>query len=63
MIDALIWLIVLCVVGGLVYWLITLLPLPPPFKQIILVAFVLIAILMVLGTFFGGWGVHPVWHH
>ncbi len=63
MIDALIYLIVLMVVGGLIYWLITLLPLPQPFKQIIMVAFVLIAILLVLGVFFGGIPVHPVWRN
>lgn len=56
MIAVLLNIIILCVVLGLLYWLITLLPIPPQFKQIINVAFILIAILLVLGFAFGGWG-------
>ena len=54
MISLLITLIVFCIVAGLVYWLLTLLPLPDPFKTIIIVAFILILILVLLGMFFGG---------
>lgn len=44
-------LIVAIVVLGLLYWLITLLPIPNPFKQVVLVIFVLILILVVLSSF------------
>jgi cation transporter-like permease len=54
MIDLLIALIVFAIVGGLLYWLVTLLPLPDPFAKIIQVAVVLICILVVLGIAFGG---------
>lgn len=53
MIELLITLIIFCIVGGLLYWLVTLLPLPAPFAKIIQVAVILICILMVLGVMFG----------
>lgn len=54
MISLLVTLIVFCIVAGLIYWLLTMLPLPDPFKTIIIVAFILILILVLLGMFFGG---------
>lgn len=54
MISLLVTLIVFCIVAGLIYWLLTMLPLPDPFKTIIIVAFILILILVLLGFFFGG---------
>lgn len=44
-------LLVTIVVLGLVYWLLTLLPLPDPFGVILKVVFVLIAIWVILGAF------------
>lgn len=41
-------LIAFLVVLALVYWLITLLPIPDPFRQIINVLFILLAVLYVL---------------
>lgn len=55
MIDALVSLIVLIVIGGLVWYLIGMLPVPAPAKQVINICFILILILVLLGTFFGGW--------
>ncbi len=46
--------IVLIVVIGLIYWLITLLPIDARFKQIILVILVIFCILVLLGFLFGG---------
>jgi cation transporter-like permease len=54
MIELLMALIVFCVVGGLLYWLVTLLPLPEPFPRIVQVAVILICVLLLLGVFFGG---------
>lgn len=61
MIGFLMDVIILCIVGGLLYWIVSLLPLPPPFKQIAMVAMVLILLLWVLSMFFGGAGYAP--HH
>jgi cation transporter-like permease len=60
MIDLLITLIVWLVVGGLVYWLITLLPLPAPIPTIIRVAVIVILILLILGLFTGWTPVYRV---
>lgn len=62
MIDALISLIVLCIVGGLLWYLVGMLPVPAPMKQVINICFILIMILVLLGVFFGGWhtGLHVV---
>jgi len=54
MINLLISIVILCVVGGLLYWLVSLLPLPEPFPAIIRVCVVLIMILLLLGVVFGG---------
>lgn len=58
MIDLLITLIVFCIVGGLLYYLVTLLPLPAPFATIVQVAMILILILVLLNVtgFLGGPG-------
>lgn len=54
MISLLITLIVFCIIAGLVYYLLGLLPLPPPFKNVIMIAFICICILVLLGWLFGG---------
>ncbi len=61
MIQLLITIVVFLVVGGLLYYLITLLPLPSPFPQVIQVAIILILILVILGALFGGVPV-PAFH-
>ncbi len=53
MVDLLITLIIFCVVAGLIYYLITLLPLPAPFPMIIKIAVILILILLLLSVFSG----------
>lgn len=54
MIELLLSVILLCVVLGLTYWLVTLLPLPAPFPTIIQVCVVVICIILLLGVVFGG---------
>lgn len=49
-----IYLIVLCIVFGLLYYVVTLLPLPEPFKTIAIVLVLIVFILVLLGVFFGG---------
>lgn len=61
----LISLLVTVIVIGLLYYCVTLLPLPEPFKRIAIVIFILIAIVWLLG-FVGVWGPQPYWggpHH
>jgi len=41
-------LLVVIIVLGLIYWLITMLPLPAPFKTIAIVIFIIICILVLL---------------
>ena len=54
MIELLITLIVFCIVAGLLYWLVSMLPLPEPFPMIIRVCVILIFVLLLLGVVFGG---------
>jgi phosphoglycerol transferase MdoB-like AlkP superfamily enzyme len=49
--SVIITLIVYLIVLALVYWLVSLLPLPAPFGLIVRVLFVLLAILVVLSAF------------
>lgn len=47
-------LLITILIVGLIYYLITLLPLPAPFKTVALVVFILILIIMLLGWIPGG---------
>jgi hypothetical protein len=53
MIEFLVYLLVLCLVFGLIYYALGLLPVPPPFKNIVMVILILIFILLLLGAMFG----------
>lgn len=57
--------IVVLIVCGLLYWILTLIPLPAPFPQIIKVVVIVGVVLWLLSVFlpyagFGGAGVHPI---
>lgn len=52
----LISILILCLVLGLLYYLVQMLPLPPPFKQVALVVIIVIAIIWLLESFGGGLG-------
>lgn len=51
---SLIGILVALVILGLIYWLITLLPLPAPFKQVAMVILIIIAILWLANMLTGG---------
>lgn len=53
LISLLISLLVLCIVCAILWWIINLLPLPSPWRQIILAIFALIILLVVLQRFLG----------
>ena len=54
MISLLLTLLVLCIVGGLIFYLVGMLPIPAPFGQAVKVIVILIFILILLGVVFGG---------
>jgi hypothetical protein len=54
MIEFLIYVIILCIVFGLVYYVVTLLPLPDPFKKVAVIAVLLVFVLILLGALLGG---------
>lgn len=54
MIEVLITVFVFCIVGGLLWYLVTMLPLPAPVQTVVRVCFVLILCLLLLGALFGG---------
>ena len=47
--DLLISLLIFCIVFGLIYWIVTLIPLPDPFKTIAMVILLLIGVLVLIG--------------
>ena len=61
--DFLFSILVLVIIMGLIYWVITLLPLPEPFKQIAVVIVVIICLLYLLSMLFGYAGPLPVFRH
>ncbi len=50
LIHLLVWLIVFCVVAGIVWYIFTLMPLPQPFKNIIMIVLCLIFLLILLSV-------------
>jgi len=60
MIGLLITILVYVIIGGLIWWLVGMLPLPAPFKQIALVVLIIIGILVLIGLLYGSVPVFPV---
>ena len=56
----LISLLIFCIVAGLIYYLLTLLPIPDPFKKAVLVIFIVICILWLV-SYAGVFGPGPYW--
>lgn len=56
----LITILILALVFGLIYWIIGLLPIAQPFKNVVLVVFGVIALIYLLGLLLGFGGFHPV---
>lgn len=57
--PVLISLLVFVIVAALIYWIVTLLPLPEPFRTLVLVIVLLILLLYAL-SFLGVWGTGPL---
>jgi len=62
MIGFLVTLLVLLIVFGVVFWLVSLIPMPPPLKTGAQVVVGLIAVIVLLGLLFG-WVPLPYSHH
>lgn len=46
MVSILIWLLIFMIVAGVIYYVLTLLPIPEPFKNIVMILFILIILLI-----------------
>jgi hypothetical protein len=54
-------LLIIALVAGLIYWLLTLLPIPQPFKNVVMAIFIVICIIWLLGAAFGSFPTpHPL---
>jgi len=60
MITLLIWVLILCLVFGVIVWAIQLIPLPAPFGQIALAVVALIFILVLVGMLLGDVPLRPM---
>lgn len=60
MITLLIWVLILCLVFGVIVWAIQLIPLPTPFGQIALAVVALIFILVLVGMLLGDVPLRPM---
>jgi len=60
MITLLIWILVLCLVFGVVFYVIQLLPLQPPVHQIALAIVAHIFVLIIISMPLGGIPLHPI---
>jgi hypothetical protein len=54
--NLLLTLLVYLLILGVVYWVITIIPLPPPFRTIALVIFAILVIVMLISMLTGGLG-------
>ena len=62
MISLLVTILVMCIIFGLIWWIITIIPLPPPFAQVARVVCVVIFciwLIYLLLPLAGGFGGHP----
>jgi hypothetical protein len=51
--ETLIALLIFVIVVGLIYWIITMIPLPEPFKQILTVVFIVLVVIYLLSWLAG----------
>jgi hypothetical protein len=58
MVSLLVSLLIIVIVGAIIYWLVTMLPIPQPFKNIVVVIVVLIMLVWLL-QMLGVLGGHP----
>ena len=54
MIDALVYILIQCLIFGVIYYVLQMLPLPPPFALIVQVILALVLVLLLLDILLGG---------
>jgi hypothetical protein len=62
MIGMLISLLVLAIIAGLCWWILGMLPLPPPFKNVVMVIFLLICLVYLVSMLLGAAPSFPAFH-
>ena len=63
MLSLLVSLLIVCLILGIVWWIITLIPVPPPMVWVVRVIFAIICLIVVLSLMFGSWSLpygHPL---
>jgi len=60
MISVLVTILVLCLIAGLIWWILTLIPLPPPFAQVARMIVAVIFLIIVIYELLPLAGVHPL---
>ena len=62
MIGMLISLLVLALIAGLIWWIIGMLPIPQPFKNVVMVIFLVICLIYLVSMLFGAAAPFPAFH-
>jgi len=61
MVSLLVTLLILCLVASLIWWILGMLPLPPPVRNIVLVVFAVVVLIWLLEALpLGGLGLHSL---
>ena len=60
MISVLVTILVLCLIAGLIWWILTLIPLPPPFAQVARMIVAVIFLIIVIYELLPLAGLHPI---
>ena len=55
MLSLLISLLVLCLILGVVYWILSMIPIPPPFAWVVRVVFAIICLICLISILTGYW--------
>ena len=63
MLSLLVTLLVLCIIGGLIFWLLQYLPIPQPFRNIVYFILIIIFVVILISIFFGGINVGDIGFH
>lgn len=63
MLGLLISLLIVCLILAICWWILSMIPIPPPMVWVVRVIFAIIALIVLLSLLFGGWtfpAVHPL---
>ena len=61
MLSLLISLLILCLILGIVWWILSMIPIPPPFVWVVRVVFAIICLIALISLFTGSWA-FPIGH-